>query len=64
MGLAGQGRLRPQSSQQLPFLDKWQVGDKVTSNPSLCPLPELSTICDIKSSSERLFADSKGCTTS
>ena len=64
MGLGGQGRLRPQSSRQLPPLDKRQVRDKVTLNPSLCPLPKLSTVCDTKNSSERLFGDSKRCTTS
>ena len=52
--------MRSQSSQQLPPLAKQHVVGKVTSDPSLCPLPELSMVCDAKNSSERLFGGRKG----
>lgn len=50
--------------QQLPSKDKWQKVCEVTSNPSLCPLPELSIACDAKNSSKGLFGDSNGGATS
>lgn len=57
------GRLRPET-QQLPPKYKWQVGGKVTSSPSLCPLPELSIDYDVKDSSKGLFGNSNEGATS
>ena len=60
-GIEGQGRLRLQTSQQLPpppTKDSWQRVGKMTSNPSLCPLPELSIDCGAKNSPKGLFGDS------
>lgn len=51
-------------TQQPPSKDKWQMMGEVTSNPSLCLLPELSVACDAKNSSKGLFGDGNGGATS